>query len=125
MKQSNMSKIKISYQLALICFVLQFVLLAVGTFDRPDIEINTLSQLLTGLLWTCIKALPWLVLLPGLFSKSPKIMAWMSYVCLVYFIIWILAAFGEQHSNLGSLGVLLTLAQFSAAAFYTRLNRDT
>ena len=118
-----MNKMKLAYTIALICFVLQFVLLGVGTFDRTDIEINSLSQLLTGLLWTLIKGIPWLVLLPGLIMKTGKIMAWMSYVCLVYFIIWMLAAFGETHSNLGTIGVLLTLLQFSASAYYTRLKR--
>ncbi len=72
-----------------------------------------------------VKAVPWLVLIPGLIMKSPKIMAWMSYVCLVYFIIWILAAFGENQSTLGSLGVLITFIQFSAATYYTRLKKST
>ena len=47
-------------------------------------------------------------------------MAWMSYVCLVYFIIWILAAFGANQTGLGQLGVLLTVVQFMAAAMNTR-----
>ncbi len=119
-----MNTLKTSYTLAIICFALQFVLLFVGTFDRPDIELNSLSVIISGLLLTLIKAVPWLVLLPGLIMKSAKIMAWMSYVCLVYFIIWILAAFGENQSNLGSLGAVLTLVQFSAAAFYTRLKKN-
>ena len=120
-----MNKMKLSYGLALLCFALQFVLLAVGTFDRPDINIDTPSLFFTGLFLATIKAVPWLVLLPGIIMKSPKIMAWMSYVCLVYFIIWILAAFGENQSTLGSLGVLITFIQFSAAAYYTRLKKNT
>jgi uncharacterized membrane protein len=120
-----MNALKISYALAILCFALQFVLLFVGTFDRPDIELNSFSVIISGLLIALIKAVPWLVLLPGLIMRSAKIMAWMSYVCLVYFIIWILAAFGESQSNLGTLGVLLTLVQFSAAAFYTRLKKNS
>jgi uncharacterized membrane protein len=120
-----MNALKISYALAILCFALQFVLLFVGTFDRPDIELNSFSVIISGLLIVLIKAVPWLVLLPGLIMRSAKIMAWMSYVCLVYFIIWILAAFGESQSNLGTLGVLLTLVQFSASAFYTRLKKNS
>ncbi len=120
-----MNKMKICYLVALICLALQFVLLAVGTFDRPDIEIDSLSMLFSGLLLTATKAVPWLVLIPGLIMKSAKIMGWMSYVCLVYFIVWVLAAFGEKQSTLGSLGVLVTVIQFSAAAYYTRLKKNT
>ena len=116
-----MNKVKISYALALACFTLQFALLAWGTFDRPDIEVNSVWALFIGVLLTAIKSIPWLVLLPGIIMKSPRIMAWMSYVCLVYFIVWVLAAFSEQDSVLASLGVLITLIQFSAAAYYTRL----
>jgi|GEM_PF-1692825 len=120
-----MNKMKLSYGLALLCFAFQFILLAVGTFDRPDIDLSDASLFFTGLLIATVKAVPWLVLLPGLIMKSPKIMAWMSYVCLVYFIIWILAAFGENQSTLGSLGVLITFIQFSAATYYTRLKKNT
>ncbi len=120
-----MNKMKLSYGLALLCFALQFALLAVGTFDRPDIDLSDLSLFFTGLLIVTIKTVPWLVLIPGLIMKSPKIMAWMTYVCMVYFIIWILAAFGENQSTLGSLGVLITFIQFSAATYYTRLKKST
>ncbi len=119
-----MNTLKISYTLAIVCFALQFVLLFVGTFDRPDIELSSFSIIISGIVLTLVKAIPWLVLLPGLIMNSAKIMAWMSYVCLVYFIIWILAAFGENQSNLGSLGVLLTLVQFSAAALHTKLKKN-
>lgn len=120
-----MNKVKISYNLALICFLLQFVLLAVGTFDRPDIKIDGAWALLIGIILTAIKGIPWLVLIPGLIMKSTRIMAWMSYVCLVYFIVWVLAAFSEQDSILASLGVAITLLQFSAAAYYTRLIKSS
>jgi len=119
-----MNKVSFSYKLALTCFILQFVLLAVGTFDRPDIKIDGAWVILTGLIWTAIKGIPWLVLIPGIIMKSARIMAWMSYVCLVYFIVWVLAVFSEQDSILASLGVLLTLIQFSAAAYYTRLIKN-
>lgn len=120
-----MNKVKTSYALAIACFILQFALLAWGTFDRPDIEVNSLWTLFIGVLLTAIKSIPWLVLLPGLIMKSARIMAWMSYVCLVYFIVWVLAAFSEQDSALASLGVLVTLIQFSAAAYYTRLIKNS
>lgn len=116
-----MNTLKTSYYLALACFTLQFVLLGIGTFDRPDIDLSEMSAVLTGILFTLIKAIPWLVLIPGLIMKSKNILAWMSYVCLVYFIIWILAAFGTQHSTLATLGVFVTLIQFVASNIYTRL----
>ncbi len=120
-----MNKTTISYNLALTCFILQFVLLAAGTFDRPDINIDGAWVIFTGLIWTAIKGIPWLVLIPGIIMKSARIMAWMSYVCLVYFIVWVLAVFSEQDSVLASLGVALTLIQFSAAAYYTRLIKNS
>ncbi len=114
-----MNKVTLTYRIALICYFLQFALLAVGTFDRDDIEL-TAGLFFTGLLLVLIKGIPWLVLVPGLIKRHEKIMAWMSYVCLVYFIIWILAAFGANQTGLGQLGVLLTVVQFMAAAMNTR-----
>lgn len=119
-----MNALKVAYNLALIGFALQFVLLGYGSFSQTDIEINGPYDIFIGLIWTLIKGIPWLVLIPGLIMRSKRIMAWMSYVCLVYFIIWILAAFGEQQSDLGNLGVLVTLIQFCAAAYFTRLNKQ-
>jgi hypothetical protein len=116
-----MNTLKISYYLALACFALQFILLGIGTFDRQDIDINGVYDVFLGVLWTLVKAIPWLVIIPGLFMKSKNVMAWMSYVCLVYFIIWILSAFGEKHSNLATIGVFITLIQFVASNAYTRL----
>ncbi len=118
-----MKNLIISYRLAVSCLILQFVLLLAGTFNRPDIETLTASLVFTGLLIAILKALPWLILLPGLIMKSKNVMAWMSYVCLMYFIVWVLAAFGQSQSNLGAAGVLLTLVQFSAAAYYTRMQK--
>ena len=120
-----MNKVKISYNLALLCFVIQYLLLLAGTFDRPDIKIDGAWALFIGLILTAIKGIPWLVLIPGIIMKSPRIMAWMSYVCLVYFIVWVLAAFAEQDSTLASVGVLVTLLQFSTAAYYTRLIKSS
>ncbi len=118
-----MKHLIISYSLAVSCFILQFALLLVGTFNRPDIETLTASLVFTGLLITLLKALPWLILLPGLLVKSKNVMAWMSYVCMMYFIVWVLAAFGQDQSGLGAAGVLVTLLQFSAAAYYTRMQK--
>jgi len=118
-----MNTLKISYYTALVCFVLQFILLGVGSFDRPDLEINGLYDVFLGVLWTAIKGIPWLVLIPALIMKTKNSMAWMSYVCLVYFIIWMLSAFGAQHSNLATLGVIITLVQFVASNWYTRLHK--
>lgn len=114
-----MNKITLTYRVALICFFLQFALLALGTFDRDDIEL-TGNMVLSGIVLVLIKGIPWLVLVPGLIMRHEKTMAWMSYVCLVYFIIWILAAFGTGQTGIAQLGVLLTVLQFTAAAMYTR-----
>jgi len=116
-----MNKVKISYNLALMCFVIQFVLLLAGTFDRPDIKIDGAWALFIGLILTAIKGIPWLVLIPGLLQKSKNVMAWMSYICLVYFIIWVLAAFGQNQHQLATWGVVVTLVQFVAAGYHTRL----
>ncbi|WP_396586634.1 DUF2069 domain-containing protein [Bermanella sp. R86510] len=113
----------ISYRIAIICFFVQFIILGVGSFTQPGIEIATAYDVFLGIVWTLIKGIPWLVLVPGLIKNTRNIMAWMSYVCLVYFIIWILAAFGDQQNYLGTIGVLVTLVQFIAAALYTRLSK--
>lgn len=113
----------IAYRLALTGFTLQFILLGYGSFSQADIVISGAYDVFVGVIWTLIKAIPWLVLVPGLILQSKRIMAWMSYVCLVYFIIWTLAAFGEQQSELGSIGMLITLMQFCGAAYFTRLNK--
>lgn len=105
------------------CFAMQFILLGIGSFDKPNIEINGFYDVFLGLVLTAIKGIPWLILIPGLIMNTKNIMAWMSYVCLVYFIIWILSAFGDQGSMLGTLGVVITLSQFATAAFHTRLKR--
>lgn len=114
-----MNKVALTYRIALACFFLQFALLAAGTFDREDLEM-TVSMVMSGIVLVLIKGIPWLVLIPGLIMRQEKIMAWMSYVCLVYFIIWILAAFGAQQTGIAKLGVLLTIVQFTAAAINTR-----
>lgn len=116
-----MNTLKISYLIALVCFALQFVLLGIGSFDQPDIVINGPYDVFLGLLLTAIKGIPWLVLIPALMMKTKNIMAWMSYVCLVYFIVWVLSAFGAQQSGLATLGVFITLIQFIASNLYTRL----
>jgi uncharacterized membrane protein len=116
-----MKQLKIAYIIAITTFLLQFVLLAVGTFDNPNAQADSLYQIGLGLALTLIKGLPWLVLIPGLLMRSKNVMAWMCYVSLVYFIIWTLAAFGENQSTLGTLGVLVTVIQFSAAAMHTRI----
>lgn len=105
------------------CLALQFVLLGIGSFSQAQVEINSAYDLFLGLLWTAIKGIPWLVLIPGIIMKSKNLMAWMSYICLVYFIIWILSAFGAEGSNIATLGVVITLIQFGASAFHTRLSK--
>lgn len=112
-----------SYRLAMTCFFLQFVLLGFGSFDRPDIVITSAYDVFLGIVWTLIKGIPWLILIPGLIKNTKNIMAWMSYVCLFYFIVWMLAAFGDQKSNIGTAGVLVTIVQFTFAALHTRLRK--
>ncbi len=114
-----MNKITLTYYVALASFFLQFALLAASTFDRDDVELTS-NMVLSGIVLVLIKGIPWLVLVPGLIMRHEKIMAWMSYVCLVYFIIWILAAFGTGQTGIAKLGVLLTVVQFLGAAMNTR-----
>jgi len=118
-----MTSLQNYYRVAVTTYCLQFVLLAVGTFTGSTAKTDNLYDLGIGLALTLIKGIPWLVLIPGLIMKSKNVMAWMSYICLVYFIIWILVAFGENHSTLGTMGVFLTLIQFIAAAMYTRMQK--
>lgn len=118
-----MIQIKTYYQVALITYLLQFVLLGIGTFTGPTAKTDTMYDIFVGLTLTLIKGIPWLVLIPGLIIKSKNVMAWMTYVCLLYFIIWILAAFGESQHNLATMGVFLTLVQFMAAMMYTRMSK--
>ena len=118
-----MNQLQTFYRVAVTTYCLQFVLLAIGTFPGSTAKVENLYDIGIGLALTLIKAIPWLVLIPGLIGKSKNVMAWMSYICMVYFIIWILAAFGEQQSSVGTMGVFLTLVQFIAAAMYTRLEK--
>ena len=111
------------YRAAVVTYCLQFVLLAIGTFTVATAKLDSLYDIGIGIALTLIKGIPWLVLIPGLIAKSKNVMAWMSYICLVYFIIWILAAFGENQTSLGTMGVFLTLVQFIAAAMYTRMEK--
>ncbi len=116
-----MKQLTIAYWVAIATFLLQFVLLATGTFNSPNAQTDSLYQIGIGVVITTIWGLPWLILVPALIMKSKNVMAWMCYICLLYFIVWILAAFGENQSTLGTLGVLTTVIQFCAAAFHTRL----
>ncbi|EAT13479.1 DUF2069 domain-containing protein [Bermanella marisrubri] len=116
--------LSISYRIAMVCFFLQFVVLGIGTFDRPDIQIESTYDILLGVVWTLIKGIPWLILIPGLIKNTKNIMAWMSYVCMFYFIVWILASFGDEKSNLGTAGVVITTIQFVFAAIHTRLRKQ-
>jgi len=118
-----MIKLQTYYRVAIITYLLQFALLAIGTFSGEAAKTDTAYDVLVGLALTLIKGIPWLVLIPGLIMQSKNVMAWMSYVCLVYFIIWILAAFGENQHNLATVGVFLTLVQFMAAMMHTRLSK--
>jgi len=118
-----MIKLQTYYRVAIITYLLQFALLAIGTFSGEAAKTDTAYDVLVGLALTLIKGIPWLVLIPGLIIQSKNVMAWLSYVCLVYFIIWILAAFGENQHNLATVGVFLTLVQFMAAMMHTRLSK--
>jgi len=112
------------YWLALVSYFLQFVLLIADTFTGKTAQLDSIQQIFVGLFFAVlIKGLPWLVLIPGLIMKTKNIMAWMSYVCLVYFIVWILGAFGEDPHSIGLLGVFTTIVQFVASAMYTRLSK--
>ena len=118
-----MIKLQTYYQVALITYLLQFVLLGIGTFTGATAKVDTFYDAMVGIALTLIKGIPWLVLIPGLIMKSKNVMAWMCYVCMMYFIIWMLAAFGESQHNLATMGVFLTLVQFMAAAMYTRMSK--
>ena len=118
-----MITLKTLYRVALATYLLQFILLGVGTFSGSTAKTDSIYDIGIGIALTLIKGIPWLVLIPALLSRSKNAMAWMSYICLVYFIIWILAAFGEGQHNLATLGVILTLAQFTAASMHTRLSK--
>ena len=116
-----MNHLNIAYRLAISCYLLQFALLGAGTFLSPNAQTDSLYNIAIGLALTLIKGIPWLVLIPGLLQKSKNVMAWMSYICLVYFIIWVLAAFGQNQHQLATWGVVVTLVQFVAAGYHTRL----
>lgn len=118
-----MNPLKLSYTLALSGFLLQFVLLGAGTFVGTEAKADSLYQISLGLFITLVKAIPWLVLIPAFIMKSKNTMAWMCYICMLYFIIWILAAFSADPYNIGTTGVLVTVVQFTAAAIYTRLSK--
>lgn len=118
-----MKHINIAYWVAIATFCLQFILLATGTFSSSTAQTDTPYQIFIGFVLTLIKGIPWLVLIPALIMQTKNAMAWMSYICLVYFIIWILAAFGENQHTLGTVGVIITSIQFCAAALHTRLSK--
>lgn len=118
-----MIKLQTYYQIALTTYLLQYALLGFGTFTGSTAKVENFTDVIVGVTLTLIKSIPWLVLIPGLITKSKNVMAWMCYVCLLYFIIWMLAAFGESQHNLATVGVFLTLVQFIAAAMHTRMSK--
>lgn len=118
-----MKQLTIAYWVAITAYLLQFLLLGIGTFTSTSAQTDTAYQVFLGIALTAIKGIPWLVLLPALLMNTKNAMAWMSYICLVYFIIWILAAFGEAQSTIGTIGVLITTVQFCAAALHTRISK--
>lgn len=118
-----MNTVKLTYRIAITAYLIQFVLLAISTLDRDDMPLDDASRIFTGLIIVAFKALPWLVLIPGLLLRSPKIMAWMCYVCLAYFLLWVLAAFGVDQTHIAAWGIVITVVQFIAAAINTRLSK--
>ena len=115
-----MNSVKLSYRVAIIMYLLQIVILTITTFDR-DIALDDIKNLAYGSIIVAFKAIPWLILLPGLIMRSEKIMAWMCYVCLVYFVLWVLAAFSVGNTSVALMAILVTVIQFMAAAINTRL----
>ena len=67
-----MIQLKTYYQVALITYLLQFVLLGIGTFTGPTAKTDTMYDIFVGLALTLIKGIPWLVLIPGLIIKSKE-----------------------------------------------------
>jgi uncharacterized membrane protein len=115
-----MNKLTLSLRITQLALLLQIVLLTFATLDRPDMDLSNLGTLGAGLILSLFKALPFLILLPGVLRGSGKAVSWLAYVLMLYFIVWILAAFGTQGSTLGKAGTFVTLIQFVAASMYIR-----
>lgn len=115
-----MNKLTLSLRITQLALLLQIVLLLFATLYRPDMDLSNTSVLGAGILLSLFKVLPFLILLPGVFKGSAKTISWLAYVLMLYFIIWVLAAFGTQGSLIGKIGTLISLIQFVAASMYVR-----
>lgn len=115
-----MNKLTISLRITQLILLLQIALLAFTTLNRPDMDLTDMGVLGTGIFLSLFKALPFLILLPGVMRGSAKTISWLAYVLMLFFIIWVLAAFGKEGSLTGKIGTFMTLLQFVSASMYVR-----
>lgn len=115
-----MTKLTISLRITQLILLLQIVLLTFTTLYRPDLDLHDMGVLGAGIILSLFKTLPFLILLPGVWRGSAKTISWLAYVLMLFFIIWVLAAFGKEGSLSGKIGTCLTLIQFVSASMYVR-----
>ncbi len=115
-----MNKLNLSLRITQVILLLQIALLTFTTLQRPDMDLGNPSVLGAGILLSLFKTLPFLILLPGVMRGSAKTISWLAYVLMLFFIIWVLAAFGKEGSLSGKIGTCLTLIQFVTASLYVR-----
>lgn len=80
----------------------------------------TIRPGLTSLIIWLIQTTPLLIFIPGLARNHLRAYAWLSFVCLMYFIHAVLTAFNPASRTIGALEVALCTALFTGLILYIR-----
>lgn len=107
-------RVRLSRIASLICFFGLFVLLAAYYLIFADSH-GARPWVILG-----FELLPWLLLLPGMLTGSPRGHSWTCFLINLYFIKGVLAACDPSRAVFGVLEMLASIAVFTSALLYVR-----
>lgn len=116
------NKVRCSYGLMLGFYFITALILLISTFAAaPDnADITTLKYWLTGLTVWLVKMIALLIFIPGLYKKSERTSAWLSYVSMLYFIFAVLLIYTPNAFYYGWAMSISTFLLFVFSMLYTR-----
>lgn len=116
------TKVLLSYVLMLGCYMTTALILLTSTFAAaPDgADITTPKYWLTGLTVWLVKMIALLIFIPGLYRKSERTSAWLSYVSMLYFIFAVLLIYTPNAFYYGWAMSISTFLLFVFSMLYTR-----
>ncbi|ASP40380.1 hypothetical protein CHH28_17605 [Bacterioplanes sanyensis] len=103
---------QLAYRAMLTCYVLMLLLPLYSTLSNPPAHVDSLGDYAVGVLWWLFKVLPLLLFIPGLWQRSHKASAWLSYVAILAFAI-IVGVGASPLMILASLGLFLSSMLFT------------